>query len=177
MSTATAETSIPEPIPVRSDERKIARNRALLLLGHEGVMLDKVQQQARYLMDVAKGARDGTLGKKPAETQTETDTTESPDEEDQMGVNIGNETHFHLPITESQKPTTPAPAPAPSLPAPVAAVPAAVATANPLLGALMGGALVLGGAAVGALWPDSDPPATVNMDTDTDTLYQYHLPP
>jgi hypothetical protein len=135
-------------------------------------MLDKVQQQANHLLNLAKQAAGGSATDKQSE---------APEEEEQMGVNIGNETHNHFdiqmkvePEAVAAKPPASPPASPPAIPAPIAAIPAAIAPANPLLAAVLGGALVIGGAAVGALWPSGD---SVNTDTDTDTTYELHLPP
>ena len=75
--------AIAEPIPQRTDERKIARMAALLRVGHEGVMLDGVQRKAAHVLNLAKWAASGSEEGMPAA------------QDDDMAVNIGNEIHYH----------------------------------------------------------------------------------
>lgn len=75
---------------------KDARNWALTRLGHEGLMLDKIQRQNKIVENTVKGL------------QKDSNMTASDDGEDDTGVSIGNETrtenHYH---SAEKKPTTP----------------------------------------------------------------------
>lgn len=86
---------VQEPIPKRSDVAKGIRTVYLNRVAHMGMMLDRVQRaqaRAERLQDFAASGDTGTL--------------EAPAEEQDMGVNIGNEYHYHV-LTD----TTPEPAP------------------------------------------------------------------
>src|SRR5690242_17641268 len=105
---AELEAEIPEPIPKRSDIVKGIRTVYLNRVAHMGMMLDKMNRQNRRVERIEKFAATG-----------DPKTLDAPDEEnEEMGVNIGNEYHYHgiLP------PDAPQPAPAVT-PAPTATAP------------------------------------------------------
>lgn len=81
--------AVAEPIPKRSDERKLARVAALLRIGHEGLVLDKIQRQAAHVMKLAQWTASGSE-----------DGMQS-DAEDDMGCNIGNENHYHIEMKQA----------------------------------------------------------------------------
>ena len=156
--------AIPEPIPKRSDERKIARNAALLQIGHEGVMLQRVIDVMQHVKTLARKTLNGTIGQADASDGT------PPSEGEDVGVNIGNETHFHL---ESPNKSNPPPA-------------IAGAASNGIMKYLAafvsGGALVVAGNLLSAInsTPTTQPlpvPPPPFVDTDTDNTVRLHLPP
>lgn len=87
----------PDPVKERSDVDKIKRLVALKHIAHEGIMLDKIQKEMKLVQDLAVQVRDGTLG-------TAGQTEAFPEEEGEMGVSIGNETHNHITLSEPKQP-------------------------------------------------------------------------
>ena len=65
---------------------KLKKNWAGVRLGHEAVMLEKIQQEAALTRRLVRKTQDGTLGKASDEPE---------DAEADMGVAIGNEVHYH----------------------------------------------------------------------------------
>lgn len=61
---------------------KFLRNWMHTRLAHEGMMLDKIGQQTKRALAVADMARTGNFAA-------------APDGEEDMGVSIGNEVHYH----------------------------------------------------------------------------------
>lgn len=93
---------------------KTIKNHMLVRLGHEGMMLDKVLKQNKIVRDGVRAFQRG-----------ETTVNAAAATEDDAGVNIGNEIHYHgvsqpaAPVTPTVAPPaapTPAPAPAASNP-------------------------------------------------------------
>jgi hypothetical protein len=99
-SEAPATEPIQEPIPDRDDKWKAKRLVFLRHLAHEGLMLDKVSRQNRRVERMEKFAATGNV--------SDLDAPEEATEE--MGVNIGNENHYHVvqPAAQSAAVTTPA---------------------------------------------------------------------
>lgn len=105
----TKQNSDQHQIPTQQDNKwdKLLRNWAYTRLGHEGMMLDKIDRQNRIVEVLARNAATGDVG----------DVRGWP-EGDDMGVNIGNEIHYHN--TQSPQPTetptqqTQQPAPSPA---------------------------------------------------------------
>lgn len=93
---------VTEPIPKRSDVAKGVRTVYLNRVAHMGMMLDKMNRQNRRVERIEKFAATGKL-----------EDLESPEEDEDMGVNIGNEIHYHYEGGEQQEALTPAPIPAP----------------------------------------------------------------
>lgn len=87
-----------EPIKKRSDVEKIIRTVALDRVAHFGMMLEKVNRQNRQVERIGKFAATGKV---------EDLSAPAAEEGEDMGVNIGNEYHFHDGSTQQ------APAPAP----------------------------------------------------------------
>lgn len=73
-------------------KKKDARNAALLRMGHEAYMLDKITKQDKIVQNTVKGLQEEA-------GYTNSADPDSPSEEDDMGVSIGNETktenHYH----------------------------------------------------------------------------------
>ena len=88
---------------------KLLRNWAYTRLGHEGMMLDRIDRQGRIVEVLARNTATGDLS----------DMQGWP-EGDDMGVNIGNEIHYHntqspqLAPQPIETPTPPTQQPAPS---------------------------------------------------------------
>lgn len=76
--------AIPEPIPKRSDTHKVIRTAALNRIAHFGMMLDQVQKKQLTADKIFKFAASG-----------DTNVLTAPAEEQDMGVQIGNEIHYH----------------------------------------------------------------------------------
>ncbi len=105
---------IPEPIPERSDIEKGIKMSYLLRAGHMGIMLDRTQRNLKRAERLERFAATGNVASL-GETE--------PEEE--MGVYLGNENHYHFGGTEVVAPPTPT-APTPPLvvtPAPPTAQP------------------------------------------------------
>lgn len=81
---------------------EVLKNWALIRLGHEGVMLDRVQKNGQNVQKLADLALTGQVG----------DTTA----DDPMGVSIGNKFEFHN--YSGEKPADPQETPTPSSPRP-----------------------------------------------------------
>lgn len=107
-------------------KKKDARNAALLRMGHEGVMMEKMMRQNKIVENTVKGLQE------QAGYPTSAADPNSPSEEDDMGVNIGNETktenHYHY-----QQPAQPQPEHQTSKQSNL--VPAAILAAGALTGA------------------------------------------
>lgn len=100
MSEMTAEAPVPPEEVPESWKEEFGRLWLQTRLGHEAMMLDKMQKQNAEVMALAKATRTGTVGQPDA-----------PEGED-MGVSIGNkEYHYHY--ANSQTATTSAPTAAP----------------------------------------------------------------
>jgi hypothetical protein len=69
-----------------AQRQKFELNWARMRLGHEGMMLEKIQRQNRIVEHLAAQTRDGKFTGGPVPSV--------PEGED-MGVSIGNETHNH----------------------------------------------------------------------------------
>lgn len=134
---------IPEPIPKRSDIAKGVRTVYLNRVAHMGMMLEKVNRQNRRVERLEKFAATGDVK-----------DLDAPEDEDDMGVNIGNETHYH--ITETHNTQPPSESPLKSVVAKCAPY-----VAGPLLGAA---------GVVAWQWYTSKPtaPAPVVVGSDTD---------
>jgi hypothetical protein len=125
---STTETN---PKTLASDWRnKLLRNWANMRLGHEGMMLDKITRQNRIVEVLARNAATGDVS----------DVSGWP-EGDDMGVNIGNEIHYHggnpAPVQPMEK--TPAP------------------TASKVLPWILAAAAALGGAGLTSVLLDREP--------------------
>lgn len=132
-----------EPIPKRSDTTKAVRNVFNRHLAHEGIMLDRMQRQ---LLNSEKLQRFAATGN--------TDDLPKPGEDDEMGVNIGNEYHLHQ-IMQPQQPTTQTTENA----------------ASKLWPIVLSTALACGGTSLGysiAGWINKPAPAGVDTDTITE---------
>lgn len=162
MSTATmdpAQETVQEPIPHRSDIVKAERMVFMRHLAHEAMMLEKMQRQNRRVERFEKFAATG-----------DTNDLEAPEGEDEeMGVAIGNEYHYHTlqPASAVQSPPSPgtatatAPSPANENEKPTGTTPAtAPARTNWLLPAAIGAACLVGGAGLGSLMHHAVPPVT-----------------
>lgn len=176
-----ASEDIEEPIPKRSDIEKGLRTIYLNRVAHMGMMLDKVNRQNRRAERIEKFASTGEVK----------DLQAPPDEENEdMGVNIGNEYHYHgiappdMPAAAPVKDSTSKAAKKKATIEEIAAVvaskiqPAAVApvAADPwrkwLYAALAAAALSAGAGTPLALYFSSKqptPPPVVDTDTDTST--------
>ena len=105
MSTATAELpNLPE-MPPETDEpwrEELLRQWMQARLAHEAMMLEKIQQQNKRVLQVADLALYGTV------TGEQTETA-SPALGEDMGVNIGNkEIHYHVAQSAETNQTQPA---------------------------------------------------------------------
>jgi len=158
MATEAVE-EIPEPIPKRSDIAKGIRTIYLNRVAHMGMMLEKMNRQNRRVERLEKFA-----------ATADVKDLDAPEDEEDMGVNIGNEFHYHgitpqaalpnQPETAVSKPTTDASSTASKL------APAVVA-----LSMLGGGAGV--GYIINDLWKQ---PAPVQSSPDTDTVTEIYFP-
>lgn len=164
MATATEEpraaVEIPEPIPERSDITKAKRHVFNRHLAHEGLMLDKMQRQIRHTERLQKFAATGDVKHlEPPEGE----------EDDGMGVNIGNENHWHIEMKEQPK-------------APQATAPTVVSAAKSIWPTLLlAGSMLGGGAGLGYiihefLKPQTNPASVAGIDTDTDTIVEMDFP-
>lgn len=153
--------SVASPLDQQSEERTpfqkgvdwVAKHWPRTRLAHEGYMLDKIIRQQQF---VEADARNAMTGKHD-------DTTGLPDEDDPMGVKIGDEVHNHYyQQNEESKP----PAAKSDNPLAKLALAATLAAASGGLGAAAG---------VGIPWLlgmfDKQPEAEFT-DTDTDTQYE-----
>lgn len=143
---ATADLAA-EPIPERSDTTKAVRNVFNRHLAHEGIMLDRMQRQLANSEKLQRFAATGN-----------TDDLPKPGEDDEMGVNIGNEYHLHqiMQPTEPAKPTNNI----------------AQAAASKLWPFVLGAVMASGSTGLGWLlhsWTADKPAATTAVDTDTIT--------
>lgn len=97
-----------EAIPTHQETRawvnehlgKTIKNHMLVRLGHEGMMLDKIMRQNKIV-------RDGVRSFQRGETTMGADVAKEED----MGVNIGNEIHYHGGTAAPPATTTPTPSP------------------------------------------------------------------
>ncbi len=152
MAEATAEVT-EEPTEQLSWKEKIARNWFNVRLGHEGMMLDKIQQQQKRVFEIADRAANGTTGK-PSQSAGD----------DDMGVNIGNEIHYHG-VQQAASTVTNTGTPGLSTAAKAA-----------LVVALLGGAGGVGYAAADLLKPEPAVVQGTDTDTDTDTITEMDFP-
>jgi hypothetical protein len=191
-----AEDEIPEPIPRRSDIAKGLRTVYLNRVAHMGMMLDKVNRQNRRAERIEKFAATGDVK-----------TLDAPEsEEEDMGVNIGNEFHFHEQAPATAKPEA-APTPTATKPeaspedialkilarlkkqrdlekASKASATASVVSRTPapaqnkwLVPLLLASSLVTGGGFVGMVVNDYlQKPVAQTIDTDTDTSTDVTFP-
>ena len=157
MSTPETTAEIPEA-PAPPDDlpwkEELLQQWMQTRLAHEAMMLDKIQQQNKRVLELADAARTGTIGKESAAST----------EGDDMGVSIGNkEYHYHYENAQQANSTT-------------EASPAMKATNT--LGKIAAGAALLGAGGIGALGigmavdylTKPSPPVVVQpADTDTDT--------
>lgn len=104
--------AIPEPIPKRSDVQKGLRTVYLNRVAHMGMMLDKMQRNQAAAERLQKFA-----------ASNDVNDLNAPAEEQDMGVQIGNEIHYHqymgngeaveqeepatIPISGTAEPATP----------------------------------------------------------------------
>ncbi len=123
---------------------------ARVRLGHEAMMLGKIQQQNRIAQINARNAMTGDM--------TNTDGWPGEDGDD-MGVNVGDVVHHH----HYAPPEAPTPKRAMGI------VPK-LALAAILFGG--GGAGALGLVQLFSLWPK---PTAVTIPADSDTLFELHL--
>lgn len=95
-------TEIPEPIPDRSDVGKYVRFAVLDRVAHVGLVLDKLQRQVRRAEGYELLAATGDMKY----------LTDAVSKEEEMGVNIGNENHYHIQMADpnAAKPSEPTPA-------------------------------------------------------------------
>lgn len=84
MSTVATAAEEPDPIPRRSDVAKILRTWALDKIAHTGIMIARTNRNLHKAERIQKFAVTGD----PNDLLT-------PEGEDDMGVNIGNEIHYH----------------------------------------------------------------------------------
>lgn len=156
---------IPEPIPQRSDVAKAKRNVFFRHLAHEGIMLDRMQ---RTLVNAEKIQRFASTGN--------TSDLPSPGDEEDMGVAIGNEIHYHLQGVANKETPQPSPQPTPQ------PTPPPATTQQPqnswLKNGLMGAALLAGGAglAMGGNYLWNNPAQLTDTDTDTDNITEVDFP-
>lgn len=132
---------VPEEDSGRSWLENLIRQWALIKVGHDAMMLDKIQKQNGEVLALARATRTGTLGK-PDPSQGD----------DAMGVQVGNEHkeyHYHYATAQNAASTVQTGA-------------RALSTAGK---AAVLGAAVLGGGGLGALamnyLSQPDPPAVV----------------
>ena len=122
-----------------AQRQKFELDWARMRLGHEGMMLAKIQRQNRIVEHVAAQTRDGKFTGGPVPSV--------PEGED-MGVNVGNETHNHY---ESKS-------------RPLGSLGKLIVAASLLAGGAGAGVVV------NQLLP-SAPPAAVDTDTVTDVTF------
>lgn len=72
-------------MPAPTWREKVKRNWINMRLGHEAMMMDKLQKQGALVERLVRKAQDGSLGT----------STDEPEEADSMGVMVGNEIHNH----------------------------------------------------------------------------------
>ncbi len=89
-STATAE-GFTEPIPERSDYTKAKRHVFNRHLAHEAVMLDEMQKTKARAARLERFAATGNV-----------DDLMPSEGEEEMGVSIGNENHWHIQMAQPQ---------------------------------------------------------------------------
>lgn len=153
MATDPPVEEIPEPIPKRSDVTKAKRNVFLRHLAHEGIMIDRVNRNLHNAERLQTFAATGN-----------TDDLKAPPEDDEMGVNIGNEYHYHG--TQPPAPVTPA----------IAAVQTMKTASSWLPKALVVLSLLGGGTGIGYVINDLLKPVAASNDTDTDTTTEIDFP-
>jgi hypothetical protein len=98
MATEAVE-EIPEPIPKRSDIAKGIRTVYLNRVAHTGMMLEKMNRQNRRVERLEKFA-----------ATADVKDLDAPEDEEDMGVNIGNEYHYHGTTPQAALPNQPEPA-------------------------------------------------------------------
>lgn len=128
---------------------KLLKNWMLTRLAHEGAMIDKLQQQQKRMFQVADLALTGKAGEESVSANGDED----------MGVSIGNEIHYHYQGGDATN-TAPAAAAAPS---------SGISTLGKTA---LAAALIGGGGAGGYVlnqYLNPDTPAAVDTDTDTRT--------
>ncbi len=157
MSTAETTAELPPP-PTPEDlpwKEELLQQWMQARLAHEGMMLDKIQQQNKRVLELADAARTGTIGKESAAST----------EGDDMGVSIGNkEYHYHYENAQQANSTTTEASPV----AKASSTLAKAAAAAALVGA--GGIGVVGvNMAIDALTRPDPSPVIVQPATDTDT--------
>lgn len=117
-------------------------------LGHEGMMLEKIQRQNRIVEQLAAQTRDGKFTGGPVPSV--------PEDED-MGVSIGNETHNHYAAT----------------PKSLGSLGKLIVAASLLAGGAGAGLLAT---QLLPSDPPPVPPATVDTDTVTDVTFPEEVP-
>lgn len=141
---APTQEEIPEPIADRTDAEKGVKLVFDRHIAHEGLMIDRMNRQLHASERMQKFAATGDVK-----------DLEAPEEDESMGVNIGNEYHNHYQVTESPKGE---PTPSPEATAETAET-AASGAGKYLATAALGGALVVAGNLLNAWWQQPDPPA------------------
>jgi len=77
-------------MPATDWREKVASNWINTRLGHEGLMMDKIQKEGALVRRLVRKTQNGTVGQA-------TDEPEDAEEADPVGVMIGNEIHYHGP--------------------------------------------------------------------------------
>lgn len=145
-------------------ERINKRRLEMDLLGHNAMMLDKIHKETEINRMGLRALQRGS-----AQADPEIDG----DKDGEMGINIGDQTHYHIMGNPDAPAATPS-EPAASIPAAaVAAAPGLLAKAVPYVAtALLTGGAVLGGVSlINRPTATPTPPATPDfIDTNTDTI-------
>lgn len=157
--------ALPTDDPLRVGVGWVAKHWPRIRLGHEGMMLDKIDRQRQIVEQLAQNQMTGNY------TNTELWPKADDGNGEDMGVKIGDEIHYH---TTTTQPAAPQPA------TPVES------TSSKLLPYLLAAALAGGSGLGGALLATqlAKPATTVieqpvvqqpNIDTDTDTQYELRI--
>jgi hypothetical protein len=149
-----------DPIRERSDIAKAKRNVFHRHLAHEGIMLDRMVRQLGTAERMQKFAVSGN---------TE-DLKPTPEEIEDMGVQIGNEIHYHVARGDTTS-TLPAATPQPQ-PTPCPKPPRKMGW---LAKSLIAAGMLGSGAGLGYLVNDYLSPAA-GVDTDTDNITEVDFP-
>lgn len=84
-----------EPIQPKTWQEKAVNRQILIRQAHEGMMLGKIMRQNKIIEDQVRSS----VG--------ELNDGEGGDMDDDMGLNIGNETHYHYQTSQPQSPSQP----------------------------------------------------------------------
>ena len=150
----------PSPLdPLKSGLGWVAKHWPRIRLGHEGMMLEKIDRQNRIAQTLARNSMTGNMG----------DVAGWPGDEgdDKMGVSIGDHVHYH----QSVEPRPPATVP-PATPAPTAESPW-----SQWLPYIMAAALGAGGYYVGNQQTTIQQPTPVVSDREAYGIQLRHYVP